>query len=248
MFKGTQFEFRHRYVIHFVLFFTGFLAPWYKVWPEPHGLLTWLAVAEVPARLGWLTLYASTLTVTALGAFFAIAGAVFRTWGTAYMSAGVVKDAAMHGGAVVADGPYRYMRNPLYVGTWLHTLMLVLLMQPAGAVFTVIAIGVFQLRLIGGEEAFLPTALGEPYLAYCAKVPRLFPALTPRVPAAGRAPKWGSALLLEIYFIGAAVSFAVVAWRFNGMLLGQCLLGSLGVSIVVKAFLPGVKTPQSATE
>jgi len=238
MFKGTNFEFRNRYLIHLLIFIAGFMLPWDRIWPQPHGLRTWLALAEVPARYGWLSLYASTLVVTSLGLFFAIAGAVLRTWGTAYMSAGVVKDAAMHGGAVVADGPYRHVRNPLYLGTWLHTLMLALLMEPAGAIFTVIAIGLLQLRLIGGEEPFLTKTLGEPYLAYCARVPRLLPTLRAQVPAAGRAGQWGSAILMESYFICAAVSFGVVAWRFNLVLLSQCILGSLGVSIIAKAFLP----------
>ena len=44
---------------------------------------------------------------------------------------------ALGGEGVVADGPYRHMRNPLYLGAWVHTLALALLMPASGALFTV---------------------------------------------------------------------------------------------------------------
>jgi len=114
----------------------------------------------------------------------------------------------------------------------------VLLMEPAGAIFTIVMIGWFQLRLIGSEEPFLTQKLGPDYTAYCARVPRLLPSLRARVPASGSRARWGLAVLTELYFIGAAVSFTVVAWRFNLELLSQCILGALGAGIVAKAFVP----------
>ena len=83
---------------------------------------------------------------------------------------------ASSAGGVVADGPYRYMRNPLYLGTMLHTLAVALLMPLSGALFAVVAIAIEQMRLIGGEEAFLEGKLGERYLAYKQAVPRIVPA------------------------------------------------------------------------
>ena len=246
MFKATQIEYRYRYLVHIVLYTAGFVLPWDKVWPQPHGLRTWLALAELLYRYCGVSLYAATLTVTAFGAIFALAGAGLRTWGTAYMGAGVVNSGAMHGGGIVADGPYRHVRNPLYLGTWLHTFMLVLLMEPAGAIFTIVMIGWFQMRLIGSEEFFLTGKLGEAYVSYCERVPRLLPSLRARVPASGSKARWGLAVLAELYFVGSAVSFAVVAWRFNLELLGQCILGSLGAGIVAKAFVP--QPAQNKTE
>jgi len=240
IFKGTAFEFRHRYLIHVTIFTAGFAVPWQSIWPEPHGLRTWLVLSSWPAEQGWLSFTASTMTVTALGLFFVVAAAVLRTWGTAYLGAEIMSDSVMHGDGVLADGPYRHVRNPLYLGTWLHTLTLSLLMEPAGSVFTVIAIGLFQLRLIGGEEAFLSAKLGEPYLEYCKRVPRLLPSPWARVAATGRRPRWGGALLAESYFVCVAVSYAIFAWRFNALLLSQCVIGSLGVSIIARAFIKPV--------
>ena len=61
---------------------------------------------------------------------------------------------------MVAAGPYRYLRNPLYVGSWLNTLALAILMRPSGAVFTLVALVGFHLRLILAEEAFLAGEAG----------------------------------------------------------------------------------------
>ena len=134
--------------------------------------------------------------------------------------------------------PSRYVRNPLYLGNLIHTLALALLMPPSGAIFCILAIGIFQLRLIAAEESFLTAKLGEPYLAYCAKVPRLIPALTPRVPASTLQPKWLTAFLGEIYMWGVVVTFATLGWRYNSILLIKGVLISLGLSLIVRAFLP----------
>jgi protein-S-isoprenylcysteine O-methyltransferase Ste14 len=246
VFKGTQFEFRNRYVIHVAIFVAGFVVPWDRVLHMQNGFLTWGVLAIYPQQHGWMPIMTSTLIVTALGLFFALAGAFLRTWGTAYLGAEIVKDAAMHGGAVVADGPYRHVRNPLYLGTWLFTLAMILFMQRGGAVFTLLAITRLQLRLIGGEEFFLSERLGEPYAEYCKRVPRLLPTLRAQVPASGGRARWGMAIFGEIYFVGFAGFYAVVFALYGEtlltehlMLLSQGLLGALGVAIVVKAFLPG---------
>ncbi len=144
----------------------------------------------------------------------------------------------MHGEGIIAAGPFRYVRNPLYLGTLFHTVALALLMPPTGAVFCILAIGIFQLRLIAAEESFLTAKLGEPYLAYCAKVPRLAPALTPRIPASTIQPRWLLAFLGEIYMWGVVITFAILGWRYNSILLIKGVLVSLGISLIVRAFLP----------
>ncbi len=235
--KATALEFRFRYLIHAVIYVLGFVAPWDR-WLHLDTVRTWQWLASWPARLDWMSFSASTNAVLALGVVFALAGAALRTWGAAYMGSGVVHDSSMHGDQVVAAGPYRYMRNPLYLGTFLHTFALALLMLPSGALFTVIAIGLLQLRLMLAEEAFLTAKLGEPYRAYCAAVPRIIPSLVARVPESRARPSWGMAFLSEIYMWGVAGSFVAFGWRYNSLLIIQGVLVSLGVSLVVRAFVP----------
>jgi protein-S-isoprenylcysteine O-methyltransferase Ste14 len=235
--KATPLEFRFRFLILTTIYFLGFTAPW-DYWLHWDSIRTWQLLASWPARSGWLTFSNATIAVLLFGILCAVVAALLRTWGTAYLSPSVVQDSAMHGEGIIAAGPYRYVRNPLYLGTFIHTFALALLMPPTGAILCIVAVFLFQLRLIAGEESFLATKLGEPYRAYCAKVPRLLPSLTPRVPPSTQQPNWPIAFLGEIYMWGVVITFAFLGWRYNSMLLIKGILISLGLSLIVRAFLP----------
>ncbi len=235
--KATPLEFRFRFFILAAIYVLGFIAPW-NYWLHLDSIRTWQLLAAWPARNGWLSFSTATIAVLLLGIVWALKGAFLRTWGTAYLSPSVVQDPALHGEGIIAAGPFRYVRNPLYLGNLFHTFALALLMPPSGAIFCILAISIFQLRLIAAEESFLNAKLGEPSLAYCAKVPRLIPALTPRVPASTMQPNWPTAFLGEIYMWGVVASFAILGWRYNSILLIKGVLVSLGVSLIVRAFLP----------
>jgi protein-S-isoprenylcysteine O-methyltransferase Ste14 len=235
-------EFRFRFLIHFVLILLGFTAPWNR-WlhvdssgPNAHvwGTLSAYLAMMKPGALG---IAAAFNLLLGFGIVCALAAAALRTWGGAYLGAGVVKAHTFQGQGVVAAGPYRWVRNPLYLGTIIHVLALALLMPPSGAIFCVVTVVVFQVRLILGEEAFLAAKLGEPYLAYCARVPRLVPSPRPRVAASGHAA-WGPAVLGEIYMWGVAVAFVAVGYRYNAFLITQGVVVALGLSLVARAFIP----------
>jgi len=239
--KATRFEYRFRFIIHLLLFVLGFTAPWDYAWqldPSGPNAHAWGVLAARLAETQWCSIVAAFNGLLVLGIVFAALGAFLRTWGAAYLSYKIVQSHAMHGSSIIADGPYRFMRNPLYLGTFFHALALALLMPPSGAIFCIVTIGLLQLRLILAEEPFLAAQLGQPYLDYCARVPRIVPALTPRVPAGGMRPHWPQAILGEIYVICVAVAFAGLGWRYNQLLLIRCVLISLGVSLVVRALLP----------
>ena len=235
--KATPLEFRFRFFILAAIYFLGFTAPW-DYWLHLDSIRTWQLVASWPARAGWLSFSAATIAVLLFGILCALIGALLRTWGTAYLSPSVVQDHAMHGEGVIAAGPFRYVRNPLYLGNIFHTFALALLMPPTGAIFCILAVSIFQLRLIAAEESFLSTKLGEPYLSYCGKVPRLIPALTPRVPASAIQTRWPTAFLGEIYMWGVVATFLILGWRYNSILLIKGVLISLGISLIVRALLP----------
>jgi protein-S-isoprenylcysteine O-methyltransferase Ste14 len=235
--KATALEFRLRFLLGVIIYVLGFIAPW-NSFLHLDSIRTWQYLAAWPARTGWLGFSAATIAVLILGILCALTGAFLRTWASAYLDPSIVKAGAMHGDNVMADGPYRHLRNPLYLGTFFHTFALALLMPPSGAIFCILAIAFIQWRLINAEEFFLAAKLGEPYLAYCAKVPRLFPSLTARVPASTTKPTWPKAFLAEIYMWGVFVSFAALGWRYNSVLIIKGVLISLGISLIVRAFLP----------
>jgi protein-S-isoprenylcysteine O-methyltransferase Ste14 len=238
--KATPLEFRLRFLIICVLFTLGFWAPW-NLKLHLDSVRTWQAIASQFYQLHWLSFVAATDVVLILGILFALTAACLRTWGSAYLGASVVQGSSMHGDRMVAAGPYRHLRNPLYLGLFFLTLALALLMPPSGAVFAVVLINLFLLRLIGAEEAYLATQLGQPYLSYKAAVPSLLPSIRPRVAPSSTSAAWPMAFLSEIAMWGVAVSFGALGWSYNAQLILQGVLVSLGLSIVVRGLLPKKK-------
>jgi protein-S-isoprenylcysteine O-methyltransferase Ste14 len=240
--KASKFEYRFRFIIHALIYLLGFWAPWlYLPSLTPSGAIdepSWLALSTLFFRQGWLTYNAAVITLLVVALIFTALGAWFRLWGTAYVGSGIVSSGGMHSKTMLADGPYRHTRNPLYLGTLLHTLGISLLMPPSGAVFAVVLIWIFQIRLVLAEEPFLAARFGQPYLDYTAAVPRFLPALDPQVPAGGAHPHWLQAALGELYFILAFLVLAVFGWTYDKTTLRQGILISLGVWLIVRAFLP----------
>ena len=239
---ASSFEYRFRYLLHGIIYVLGFW-PFWEPWLGLTTKSTWLLLSADLARAGWLGFQGATSLLLVLAIVFAALGAGLRVWGSAYVGASIVNSPAMHGQTMLADGPYRRSRNPLYLGTLLHTIGIALLMPPAGAVFTIAAIWILQVRLALAEEPFLLRRFGQPYRDYVARVPRFLPAPKPLVPGAGQRPHWLQALLGESYVIGVVITLAAFGWDFNAMPLLKGILISLGVSLVFRALMPRTASP-----
>lgn len=236
---ATRFEYRFRFALHGLLYSLGFWAPWtfYTAALGSRETLWNVGMGEL-ARTHALRFDSAAVLLLCLGIAFTALGAALRVWGSAYVGSSVVHSNSMHGDALLADGPYRRTRNPLYLGTLLHTFGVALVMPVSGAVLTVALLWLYQVRLALAEEPFLTARFGEPYRAYALRVPRFLPALTPRVPAAGARPRWLQSLLGEVYVVGVATAFAALGWNFNSVTLIKGIVISLGLSIVARAFIP----------
>ena len=134
-----------------------------------------------------------------VGALLVFLAAGIRTWGTAYLRTDVVHDTAQHSEALVADGPFRYTRNPLYLATMPMAAGIGVLASRTGFIFLVLANWIFVYRLIFREEETLRQSQGESYLAYCRSVPRFWPSPTPKVPSGNLKPHWGQAFAGETF-------------------------------------------------
>jgi protein-S-isoprenylcysteine O-methyltransferase Ste14 len=238
--KATQFEFRFRFILILLLYLLGFWAPW--TWTSdgfsPPSTTAWLALSTTLARWEWMHVEQATLLVTWLAIAFGLAGAILRVWGTAYLGSSIVHAGPMMAGQVMAGGPYRYVRNPLYLGSWFLALSIAILMPPSGAVVFLAPLGLFYFRLILGEEAFLAARIGDAYVEYRKQVPRLVPTLRPRIPASAAHPQWGTSLMAEFLPVAYPLCLAVLAWRYEPLLLIRCLVICFGISLVLRAFLP----------
>lgn len=235
--KASAFEFRFRVWIIVVVIFLGFSAPWIELLHLGTRTTAWLWLGFELGALG-ISSTAGILAVTILTIVVAALAAAIRVWGTAYLGTSVVNNAEMKAGQVMANGPYRHVRNPLYIGIWLMVAAISVLMPASGAAFTMILLSIFLIRLILGEEAFLAVRLGESYRAYKKAVPRLIPSLGPRVAASGNTANWGRAFLYEITPMGVLVSFATLSWQYNAFLLSRAVLVCFGLSLVIRAFVP----------
>ncbi len=235
--RATPFEFRFRLAIGTAIYVIGFWAPWLRFGPSaeaaPTRLWSWLAIEM--ARLGILPVQIAYLSITVLAVIFAALGAGFRVWGTAYLGRTVVFDKTMQACEVVAAGPYRYVRNPLYLGSMLTALAVSILMPASGALFFVIALSAFVMRLALGEEAFLKAQIGEAYVEYCRRVGRWLPSLSPRLPASSERPAWLTAVVGETFPLGTALCFLVFAWNYDSQLLIRCVLICFGLSLMARA-------------
>jgi len=244
--RASAIEFRLRMIIQIVIVFFGFWAPWAGGWNFGWRTSTLVWLPFELSRSGLASFAAAMPIVIVLGALVALAGAVLRVWGAAYLGYSTVHRGDMQAGAVMADGPYRYMRNPLYLGGWFMMLAVTLLMAPSGALFTTVLITIFFLRLILGEEAFLAKQLGQPYAEYLRSVPRLIPRLRGSLPPAGNAPHWLIAIATEAMPIGTFFTFAVLAWFYDQqqqiMLEGifWSFLASLLARGLMKAWIPAL--------
>jgi protein-S-isoprenylcysteine O-methyltransferase Ste14 len=236
--RASAIEFRLRMFINASIIILGFWAPWIEGWGIGRRIpvMEWLPLEM--SRTGRISYGIASTAVILVGAAIAAVGALLRIWGTAYLGPATVQHAQMQAGAVVADGPYRYVRNPLYLGIWCMAAALAFLMPPTGALFTMAVLSVFLLRLTLGEEAFLAARLGDPYRAYLRAVPRFLPRVRPPLPSAGARPNWFRAVLAELTPIGVFVAMAFVSWSYNNQLMGQVILISFGLSLVARAFMP----------
>jgi protein-S-isoprenylcysteine O-methyltransferase Ste14 len=239
--KFAQSIFRHRVLWAVLTMVLGFWEPLERLGGR-HPASTWLMLSGWLAQTRLLPMEQASQAVTTLAILLAVLAAALRTWGTAYLGGGVMMDGALHGERIVADGPYRYLRNPLYLGSLLNTLALVILMPPGGAVFVLVVMAVRYGLLVRVEEAHLLQTQGDAYRAYQKLAPRWLPRLRTRIAAGGAQAHWGQAVIAETYVWGMAITYAALAWRYNTMLLLQGVLISFGLSLVLRSLVQKPET------
>lgn len=165
----------------------------------------------------------------AFAAFLLVVAAFIRTWASSYLHPDVVYAAKVKTESLIADGPYRLVRNPLYFGNVLMTLGMGSMMSRLGFFVAVAAMLIFSCRLILREEAELRATQGVPYEAYLNAVPRLWPAPWPRIGSSGRRANWIGRFKAESWYWGFAAALIVFAITLNMALFFVILAASLAL-------------------
>lgn len=220
--RATKFEFEYRFFIIGGLFFAGF-----NLYAFDHANFAAAALHFVAPSLDldsarglfWLRI------LFGCGALLVFLSAALRTWATAYLRTEVVHDAGQHSEALLADGPYRYVRNPLYLANIPMAVGIGVMASRLGWLVMVLGMLLFMYRLIRREEEGLLQTQGESYRAYLKAVPRLWPSLTPRVPAGNGKARWGQAVAGEMFiwlFGLAELCFAITLnFKISGIIFAS---------------------------
>jgi protein-S-isoprenylcysteine O-methyltransferase Ste14 len=210
--RATKFEFEKRFWIIWAIYFVGFSLSVFDHTPFIAALRHLIAPSIAP---GTPDAERFARAVIAIGALLVFVSAGLRTWGAAYLRTAIVHDTAQHSEALVADGPFRYTRNPLYLANLPMAAGIGVLASRWGFIFLVLANWIFVYRLIRREEGALRESQGESYRAYCETVPRFWPSLRPRVPPGNRRPGWGQALGGEsfVWLFGLAELLVAITLR-----------------------------------
>jgi protein-S-isoprenylcysteine O-methyltransferase Ste14 len=230
--RVRKFEFQHRFWILMAIYGVGFA----------------LSISDHTAFIVWIRhLVAPSIgrdssetegfarIVIFTGALLVFAAAAIRTWGAAYLRTDVVHDTAQHSEALVADGPFRYTRNPLYLATLAMAAGIGVLASRSGFVFLILANWIFVYRLIFREEEALRQRQGESYLAYCRSVPRFWPSLRPRVPSGNLEPQWGQAFAGESFVWLFGVAELLIAVSLNSWIgLAAFVLGFVAHFLITR--------------
>ena len=111
------------------------------------------------------------------GIGFIIAGLLIRLWSNGY---------AIKNDKLTTSGPYAFVRNPLYLGTFLIAIGFVIVLKSENPLLEQIVKGIFLLalsfmyyRTIKGEQGMLLAKFKDAYSAYCKQVPAMLPCLVP---------------------------------------------------------------------
>jgi protein-S-isoprenylcysteine O-methyltransferase Ste14 len=221
--QASRWEFENRALVFGLIFAVAF--PLYAIDQQNSAaaLSNWLgtrfgAAPDLVAHL-----------VLAVAALLVAAAAVLRTWASSYLLADVVYATELKTDSLVADGPYRHVRNPLYFANVLMAVGMGALMSRLGFVVAVLGMMAFCYRLILREEAFFESGQRERYEPYRRAVPRLLPAPRPQIGSGGRRPSWSKGFKAEAWYWGLALALVGFAATLSLKIFAVVLAASLGL-------------------
>jgi protein-S-isoprenylcysteine O-methyltransferase Ste14 len=148
-----------------------------------------------------------------LGVVLVLLAWLARLSGTAYLRGDVVFAANVQRDRLIVDGPFRYVRNPLYLGNVLMALGIGLYAPPLGFAIIVFGNTLLVVMLAREEAKQLAAQYGADYAIYRAAVPAFLPRLTPAAfPSAGTIkPHLRSALMAESFTLTMGIALVPIA-------------------------------------
>jgi protein-S-isoprenylcysteine O-methyltransferase Ste14 len=194
--------------VYVAAFFIGPLISVIAGWPVV-PLLVVLGAPHGPIAVRALLVLAVLLAATCWA---------LRTWGSAYLRPATVWSPDALDDRLIVAGPFRFVRNPLYLGNVLLALGMSLYATPLGAILVIIGNVAVVLGLMSVEEALMRERYGAAFAAYRAAVPALWWRITPwhGGPSGEVRPSYRPALRSELFsaaFVAVTIAIAVRYWN-----------------------------------
>jgi protein-S-isoprenylcysteine O-methyltransferase Ste14 len=143
----------------------------------PLGLAVWLIAApRVPIALLSVPIVPRSIALFGCGVILTAAGLAFTVWARVHLAgnwSGVVT--LKEGHTLVRDGPYRYVRHPIYTGLLLALIGSAIARDEWRGVLAVALAFVALWRKLGLEERWLTEIFGDEYRRYRREVRALIP-------------------------------------------------------------------------
>ncbi len=177
---------------------------------------------------------------TACGLLLCAAGQALRAWVIGQVQDGTSgQNEVLIATQLNTSGPYAHARNPLYLGNLGITLGLSLVAHEWILLIAVALLFGIQYRLIiAAEEGFLRGRFGAAFDAYCARVPRFWPALARRTDSPARPFSWKRAVYKEHNPVASWLLLAVALLAWDAHALGRSLLPhALAAAAIVLTYL-----------
>jgi protein-S-isoprenylcysteine O-methyltransferase Ste14 len=145
-------------------------------------LFNYRGYTPIPLVIAVLVLADPSWVTFAAGVAIALVGEAIRFWGVSVAGSATRTTSGVGGDTLITNGPFAFVRNPLYLGNFVITVGLSIMAwawMPWLFLLVVVLFGVQYILIISLEEEHLRAKFGASYEHYFRHVPRFLPRTTP---------------------------------------------------------------------
>ncbi len=143
-------------------------------------IFSYRSYTPIPFLIVMILFAKPTLWSLVIGFVIALLGELIRLWGVGYAGGETRTTGPVGGSKLVTNGPYAYVRNPLYLGNMLIYCGFGIMSMALFPYFQIVGLIYFFLQyylIVTLEEEYLSKTFVEEYSRYFKSVPRFIPSL-----------------------------------------------------------------------